>query len=84
MATEAVFRRRRAWATNGIFRWLFTTNHKDIGILYLVTTMGFFVLGGILALLMRLELTTPGANVVDPATYSELFSIHGSTMVFLV
>jgi cytochrome c oxidase subunit 1 len=84
MATEVVFRRRRTWTTNGIVRWLITTNHKDIGILYLVTTMGFFVLGGILALLMRLELATPVGTVVDPATYTELFSIHGSTMVFLV
>ncbi|MEE9164274.1 MAG: cbb3-type cytochrome c oxidase subunit I [Thermoplasmata archaeon] len=84
MAAEVVFRRRREWVANGVFRWLFTTDHKDIGILYLVTTMGFFVLGGVLALLMRLELATPGATFVDPATYAQLFSIHGSTMVFLV
>lgn len=74
----------KATRREGLFRWFFTTNHRDIGILYFVTTLGFFVLGGILALIMRLELAAPGATVVDATTYAELFSIHGSTMVFLV
>ncbi len=69
---------------DGLFRWFFTTYHKDIGILYFVTTLGFFVLGGLLALLIRLELAAPGRTIVGAETYSELFSIHGSTMIFLV
>ncbi len=69
---------------DGIFRWFTTTYHKDIGILYIVTALGFFVLGGILALLMRFELAGPGPTIVDSSTYSELFSIHGTTMIFLV
>lgn len=82
MATETVaFKPVR---TNGLLHWFTTTYHKDIGILYLVTALGFFVLGGIAALLIRLELAAPGPTVVDQATYAELFTIHGSTMVFLV
>lgn len=82
MAVEAVTRHEVRY--NGLFRWFFTTHHTDIGILYIVTAMGFFVLGGILALLIRVELAAPGRTIVDSATYSELFSIHGTTMIFLV
>ncbi len=82
MATEAVTAKHERY--NGLLRWFTTTNHKDIGILYLVTTLGFFVLGGLLALFIRLELVAPGPTIVDATTYAELFSVHGSTMIFLV
>ncbi len=68
----------------GILRWLYTTNHHDIGILYLVTSVLFFFLAGSLALVMRTELAYPGPTIVDPQTYDELFTMHGTTMVFLV
>ena len=63
--------------------WLTTTDHKKIGLLYLFTTFGFFVLGGVEALLMRLQLSTPDNDFINPRTYSELMTMHGSTMVFL-
>src|SRR5436309_8342475 len=64
-------------------RWLTTTNHKEIGILYIVTSFSFFVLGGVMALLMRTNLAYPGASIVDNGTYNRLFSTHGTVMIFL-
>src|SRR5689334_5451874 len=60
----------------------FNTDHKVIGIQYLVTTFSFFLLGGLLAMLIRYELLTPQADF-GAATYNSLFTIHGSIMVFL-
>ncbi len=67
----------------GWTNWLTTTDHKKIGILYLFTTFGFFVLGGVEALLMRLQLSAPDNDFVSPRTYSDLMTMHGSTMIFL-
>jgi cytochrome c oxidase subunit 1 len=64
--------------------WLTTTDHKRIGILYISTTLAFFVAGGILALLMRAQLATPNEHFVRRDSYDELFTIHGTTMIFLV
>jgi cytochrome c oxidase subunit I len=64
--------------------WLTTTDHKRIGILYIVTALAFFVAGGILALLMRAQLATPNEHVVTRNSYDELFTMHGTTMIFLV
>jgi cytochrome c oxidase subunit I len=64
--------------------WLTTVDHKRIGILYFVTSLVFLVLGGILALLMRAQLATPNEHFVTKDSYSELFTMHGTTMVFLV
>src|SRR5918999_1271331 len=63
--------------------WLTTTDHKRIGILYLVTTFVFFLLGGVEALLMRLQLSGADATLLEPKTYNSLVTMHGSTMVFL-
>jgi cytochrome c oxidase subunit I len=68
----------RGWLT-----WLTTTDHKKIGILYLFTTFLFFILGGVEALIMRLQLAQPSGTLVDPETYNGLATIHGTTMVFL-
>src|SRR4029453_14110114 len=74
-----------AWRSEGILlHWLTTVDHKEIGILYLVTTAVFFAVGGIEALLMRAQLTLPRATLVDPAAYNTLFTMHGTTMIFLV
>jgi cytochrome c oxidase subunit 1 len=62
--------------------YLTTVDHKRIGVMYLVTAIGFLVLGGILALIMRLELSAPGLQVVDEATYNQLFTMHGTGMIF--
>ncbi|HUB81827.1 MAG TPA: cytochrome c oxidase subunit I [Bryobacteraceae bacterium] len=66
----------------GILSWLLTTDHKRIGLLYLASVTFFFFIGGIFALLMRLELATPETDLVSPHTYNELFSMHGIIMVW--
>jgi len=63
--------------------WLTTTDHKRIGLLYLFTTFVFFILGGVEALLMRLQLAQPNSTLLEPKTYNELVTMHGTTMVFL-
>ena len=59
------------------------TDHKVIGIQYIVTTFFFFIAGGLMAMLMRAELAQPGTQFVDPNTYNGLFSVHASLMIFL-
>src|SRR6476661_329060 len=63
--------------------WVTTTDHKRIGIMYLVLTFVFFMLGGTEALLMRLQLGVANNTLLDPKTYNELFTMHGTTMIFL-
>jgi cytochrome c oxidase subunit 1 len=67
----------------GLLDWVTTTNHKKIGLLYIVTTLVFFLLGGIIALLMRTELAHPGLQFLSKSLYNQLFTIHGTTMIFL-
>src|ERR1035437_2244055 len=71
-------REPRGWTS-----WITTTGHKRIGIMYMVTTFVFFCLGGVEALMMRLQLGAPNNSLVTPTTYNELFTMHGTTMVFL-
>ena len=68
----------------GIMSWIFTLDHKRIGVMYLVSIFFFFMIGGIFALLLRTELLTPGKNIVDAKVYNHLFTLHGTIMVFLV
>ncbi|HEX7275823.1 MAG TPA: cbb3-type cytochrome c oxidase subunit I, partial [Acidimicrobiales bacterium] len=70
-------------APSGLAGWVTTTDHKRIGVFYMVCAFGFFLLGGVLALLMRAELAQPGQDVVSEATYNQLFTMHGSIMMFL-
>jgi heme/copper-type cytochrome/quinol oxidase subunit 1 len=67
----------------GWLSWLTTTDHKRIGILYLVATFVFFIVGGVEALLMRLQLGQADNTLVEPSTYNALVTMHGTTMVFL-
>jgi cytochrome c oxidase subunit 1 len=62
--------------------WLLTLDHKRIAILYLISITGFFLVGGIFATLMRIELATPQGDLVNADTYNRLFTMHGVTMVF--
>src|SRR6266704_5682318 len=62
--------------------WLTTTDHKLIGIMYMVTSMISFVIGGIFALIIRLQLSQPNLRIVDAETYNQLISAHGVTMIF--
>jgi cytochrome c oxidase subunit 1 len=61
----------------------FNTDHKVIGIQYLVTTFGFYLIGGLLASLVRAELATPDSDLVSPELYNGLFTMHGTVMIFL-
>ncbi len=67
----------------GLLAFLTTTDHKRIGIAYMVTAFAFYLVGGSLALVIRTELAEPGQQVVGNATYNELFTMHGSIMLFL-
>ncbi|HEV8228936.1 MAG TPA: cytochrome c oxidase subunit I [Candidatus Limnocylindria bacterium] len=63
--------------------WVTTTDHKSIGMRYIATGFIFFVLGGLEALAMRTQLARPGLELMDGATYNGLFTMHGTTMIFL-
>jgi len=67
----------------GIKSWLLTTDHKRIGLLYLVTITLFFILGGLFATLIRLELLTPQGDLTSSETYNKFFTLHGVIMIFL-
>jgi cytochrome c oxidase subunit 1 len=66
-----------------ILDWLTTTDHKKIGILYLLNSFAFFVIAGVFALLMRTELAKPGMQVLSLHSYNEVFTEHGTLMIFL-
>jgi cytochrome c oxidase subunit 1 len=66
----------------GLKSWLLTLDHKRIAILYLISTSFFFAIGGTMAALIRLNLLTPGGELVSADTFNKLFSIHGIIMVF--
>jgi cytochrome c oxidase subunit 1 len=69
---------------SGLYEWLTTTDHKKIGILYLVNSFLFFFIGGIFALLVRTELAQPGLQILhDELLYNQLFTMHGTVMIFL-
>jgi cytochrome c oxidase subunit 1 len=72
------------WKSGRVASWLVTVDHKRIGILYIGTSIFFFALAGLLAIIMRAQLAVPNAHVVGPNTYNELLTMHGTTMVFLV
>ena len=66
----------------GIKRWLFTTNHKDIGTMYLVFALLMFFIGGSMAMVIRLELFQPGMQFVEPQFFNQMTTVHGLIMVF--
>jgi cytochrome c oxidase subunit I+III len=67
----------------GLIGWFSTVDHKVIGIRYLLTALAFLVLGGLAALVIRLQLAGPENNVVGPDLYDQVFTMHGTTMMFL-
>ncbi|MFZ0558251.1 MAG: cytochrome c oxidase subunit I [Methylovirgula sp.] len=82
----AGFRQRleNIWETTpGIAGWFASVDHKEIGIRYMITAFAFLVLGGIEALIMRLQLAGPNEHLLTPEQYDQLFSTHGMTMIFL-
>jgi cytochrome c oxidase subunit 1 len=78
ISTGEVAPEARGWTS-----WITTTDHKRIGIMYMVTTFVFFVLGGVEALMIRLQLGAPNNTLVTPTVYNQLFTMHGTTMIFL-
>jgi cytochrome c oxidase subunit I+III len=72
------------WAVpRGAIGWLSAADHKTIGRRFIITTFGFFLLGGVLAALMRVQLARPESTFLDPDLYNQVFSLHGTTMMFL-
>ncbi len=67
----------------GLLSWIFTTDHKRIGILYLITMSIFFIVGVTFGFLMRLELIAPGKTIMEAQTYNSIFTLHGIIMIFL-
>src|SRR5579862_9146261 len=75
---------KRPKSTDGLVGWLTTIDHKRIGILYGVTAFIFFLVGGSEALLIRLQLATPNGKILSAQVYNQVFTMHGTTMIFLV
>ncbi len=69
--------------TRGILSWIFTLDHKRIGVMYLVGILSAFLLGGILALMIRMQLFRPDSTFLTPDRYNEVFTLHGAVMIFL-
>ncbi|MFQ5641745.1 MAG: cytochrome c oxidase subunit I [bacterium] len=67
----------------GLKSWLVTHDHKRIGLMYLFAIMFFFMVGGLFAVLLRLELLNPGKDFIDADTYNQFFTLHGAIMIFL-
>jgi cytochrome c oxidase subunit I len=72
------------WYHGRFASWVTTVDHKRIGILYILTCLVFFLAGGVMALLIRTQLAQPDMDVVTRDSYNELFTMHGTTMIFLV
>ena len=70
-------------AKKGLLSWLITVDHKRIGLMYLVATLFFFLVAGLLAILLRTELFPPGQALMSAQTYTQVFPLHGAIMVFL-
>ena len=72
------------YLTNGstLTSWLLTKDHKRIAIMYLITVSLFFMMGGLYAATIRLELLTPASDLVETATYNKVFTQHGILMIF--
>ncbi|WP_437741952.1 cytochrome c oxidase subunit I [Sorangium sp. So ce302] len=70
-------------AQSGIMSWLTTVDHKRIGLMYLISTFIAFAMGGVFALVLRLELLTPKETLMSANTYNQMFTLHGAVMTFL-
>jgi cytochrome c oxidase subunit 1 len=70
-------------AKYGILGWLSTVDHKKIGIMYMVMAFSFFIMSGILALIIRVQLAAPGQTIIPSDTYNQIFTMHGTGMIFL-
>jgi cytochrome c oxidase subunit 1 len=78
-----VVERRKRLDETYIGEWLMTTDHKKIGVMYMLTGFFFFMAGGVEALLIRAQLAVPNGHVLSPEVYNQVFTMHGTTMIFL-
>jgi len=83
-ATPELAKATTAREKAGMLAWVATVDHKRIGIMYLVASLVFFAAGGIEALLMRIQLARPNMAFLSPDEYNQIFTLHGTTMIFLV
>src|SRR3954454_16602625 len=81
-APQSLF--RRPTSTTGVWSWFTSVDHKKIGKLYGAAALIFFIIGGIEALIIRLQLARPNGTVVGASVYNQIFTMHGVTMIFLV
>ncbi len=79
MAGGVVLDARSIW-----LEWVASVDHKQIGVMYLVGAFIYFLVGGIEALLMRTQLIIPNNHFLSPEVYNQIFTMHGTTMIFLV
>ncbi|MBA3945964.1 MAG: cytochrome c oxidase subunit I [Herpetosiphonaceae bacterium] len=84
LAGEQTAQRSGLGEYKGALSWIASVDHKVIGIMYLATTIFFFGVGGIEAMLMRIQLAKPNNAFLTPSAYNQIFTMHGTTMVFLV
>ncbi len=83
MAGNALNSRNYLNARTGLWSWIWTLDHKRIGVLYLISILSALLLGGIFAMLIRTELLTPQQTIMDADTYNRVFTLHGAIMIFL-
>jgi cytochrome c oxidase subunit I len=81
---ESVQPYRADWRRGKVTAWLTTVDHKKIGLLYIWTALVFFAIGGLMALLIRTQLATPGEHILTKNSYNQVVTMHGTTMIFLV
>ncbi len=84
MVESALKLERARYERSALVEWLTTVDHKKIGILYFWTSLAFFLIGGLLALLIRTQLIVPENTFLGPEAYNEVFTMHGTIMIFLV
>jgi cytochrome c oxidase subunit I len=82
MATEALAPRAGTYQRSRVYEWLTTTDHKKIGVMYMVSAFLFFLVGGVYALIIRAELAVPGIQFLEFETYNQIFTLHGTVMIF--
>ena len=74
----------RAPFLSRMHEWIATADHKKLGVMYVTTGLIFFLIGGLEATMMRWQLAVPGNTILSPEDFNRLFTMHGTTMVFLV
>ncbi|HKI53788.1 MAG TPA: cbb3-type cytochrome c oxidase subunit I, partial [Anaerolineales bacterium] len=83
MTSDVAEKSSGSFMDNPVLQWVMTVDHKKIGILYIVSGLVFFLVGGLEALLMRIQLSIPENTFLDPDMYNQIFTMHGTTMIFL-